>query len=161
MSIVSNSSPLIALASIDSLDLLHALYGIVHFPEAVYQEVVVSGAGRRGATTIANTHWIVRHGVKNRQTVAQLQSAGLNQGESEAVALALELSANLLIVDEYDARSIARQRGIAITGAVGVLIAAKNAGIVAAIKPLLSQLLAAGFYISPQIIADALHLAGE
>ena len=161
MSIVSNSSPLIALSAINSLDLLHALYDIVRIPEAVYQEVAVNGAGRRGATTIANTPWIVRHAVKDQQTVSQLQSAGLNQGESEVIALALELSASLLILDERHARTIARDRNLQVTGTLGVLIAAKDAGLFTEIKPLLDQLHTSGFYISPQIIAHALHLAGE
>jgi predicted nucleic acid-binding protein len=161
VSVVSNSSPLIALSAINSLPLLHALYGTIYIPEAVFQEVVVRGAGRPGGTAVANAPWLVRHPVTNQQPVAQLRSAGLDQGESEAIALALELSANLLIVDERDARAIARQHGLAITGAVGVLIAAKNAGMAAAIKPLLGQLSAAGFYISPQTIAHALLFAGE
>jgi predicted nucleic acid-binding protein len=161
VSVVSNSSPLIALSAINSLHLLHALYGTIYIPEAVFQEVVVRGAGWPGGTAVANAPWLVRHPVTNQQTVAQLLSAGLDKGESEAIVLASELSAGLLILDESHARTVARQRGLPVTGTLGVLIAAKNAGMVAAIKPLLGQLSAAGFYISPLIIAHALLLAGE
>lgn len=159
MTVVSNASPLIALAAINSLDLLQALYGSIHIPEEVYTEVVIRG--QSPAAAIATIPWIVRHVITDRQSVARLRTAGLDQGESEAIALALELSANLLIVDERLARSIARQHGLKITGAIGVLIAAKDAGIVTAIKPLLAQLVATGFYISPQLIAQVLQVAGE
>jgi predicted nucleic acid-binding protein len=161
LNVVSNSSPLIALSIANSLDLLHALYGTIYIPEAVFHEVVIRGAGRPGATAVANTPWIVQQAGANQQTVASLLSAGLDLGESEAIVLASELSAGLLILDESHARAVARQRGLPVTGTLGVLIAAKNAGMIAAIKPLLGQLSAAGFYIGPQIIAHALQLAGE
>ena len=86
---------------------------------------------------------------------------GLDLGECESIVLASELSADLLILDETHARTVARERGLPVTGTLGVLIAAKNVGLVASIKPLLAQLTAAGFYLTPQIIAHALHRAGE
>ena len=125
MNVVSDSSPLIALAAIDSLDLLRALYGSINIPDEVFNEVVVRG--RYPATAVANTHWITRRTVKDAQQVAQFRDAGLDQGESEAITLALELPASLLLVDEFAARKIARQHGLAITGVVGVLIDAKSA----------------------------------
>ena len=161
MIVVSNSSPLIALCIVNSLDLLHALYGTIHIPEAVFHEVVIRGGGRPGATAVANTPWIVQHAPANQQTVDQLLSVGLDKGESEAIVLASELSASLLILDESAARTVARRRGLQVTGTLGVLIAAKNARMVPAIKPLLGQLNAAGFYLSPQVIAHAIRLAGE
>jgi len=159
--VVSNSSPLIALSVINSLDLLNALYGTIYIPEAVFDEVVIRGAGRPGASAVANAPWIVQQVTANRKTVAKLLSAGLDKGESEAIVLASEVKAGLLILDERHARTVARQEGLPVTGTLIVLIAAKNAGMVAAIKPLLDQLIAAGVYISPQIISHALQLAGE
>lgn len=161
MVVVSNSSPLIALSIVNSLELLHSLYRTICIPAAVFHEVVIHGAGRPGATAVANSLWIVRQEAANQQTVAQLLSAGIDPGESEAIVLASELSARLVILDESRARMIARQRGLPVTGTLGVLIAAKGAGFVVAIKPLLGQLSGAGFYVSPQIIAHALRLAGE
>lgn len=159
MNVVSDSSPLIALAAINSLDLLRALFGSILIPNEVYNEVVVRG--RYPATAVATIPWITRRTVTDVQQVAQFRNAGLDQGESEAIALALELPANLLLVDEIAARKIARQHGLAITGVVGVLIYAKDAGLIVAIKPLLGKLVAAGFYCSPRLIAQALELAGE
>ena len=159
MNVVSDSSPLIALAAINSLDLLRALYGSINIPDEVFNEVVVRG--RYPATAIANTPWITRRTVKDVQQVAQFRDAGLDQGESEAITLALELPASLLLVDELAARKIARQHGLAITGVVGVLIDAKDSGLIVAIKPLFGKLVAAGFYCSPRLIAQALELTGE
>lgn len=159
MNVVSDSSPLIALAAINSLDLLQALFGSILIPDEVYKEVVVRG--RYPGTAVANIPWIIRRTVTDVQQVAQFRDAGLDQGESEAIALALEIRASLLLVDELAARKIARQRGLAITGVVGVLIDAKDAGFIVAIKPLLGKLVAAGFYCSPRLIAQALELAGE
>ena len=110
---------------------------------------------------MASAQWILQQAPANHRLVAQLLSAGLDQGESEAIVLASELSASLLILDESHARVVARQLKLSISGTLGILIAAKNAGIVARIKPLLTQLSASGFYITPQIIAHALTLAGE
>jgi len=69
--VVSNASPLIALSIINSLDLLYRLYGTIHIPEAVFYEVVIRGAGRPGATAVANTSWIVQRAPASQQTVAQ------------------------------------------------------------------------------------------
>lgn len=159
MNVVSDSSPLIALAAINSLDLLQALYGSIQIPDEVYKEVVVRG--RYPAAAVANIPCITRRSAKDLQQVAQLRDVGLDKGESEAIALALELPASLLLVDELAARKIARQHGLAITGVVGVLIDAKDSGLIVAIKPLLGKLVAAGFYCSPRLIAQALELAGE
>jgi predicted nucleic acid-binding protein len=161
MSVVSNSSPLIALAVIGSLDLLQALYGEIHIPEEVFTEVVIRGAGRPGASEVAGARWIVRHALVNRLVVAQLLDSGIDAGESEAIALATELSARLLILDERRGRTVARERNLLVTGTLGVLIAAKQARIVPAISPLLDGLLAAGVYLGPQLIESALQLAGE
>jgi predicted nucleic acid-binding protein len=161
MSVVSNSSPLIALAVIGSLDLLQALYGEIHIPEEVFTEVVIRGAGRPGASEVAGARWIVRHALVNRLVVAQLLDSGIDAGESEAIALATELSARLLILDERRGRSVARERNLLVTGTLGVLIAAKYSGLVPAIKPLLDGLLVAGVYLDAQLIETALQLAGE
>ena len=72
MIVVSNSSPLISLSAIGLFDLLNALYGTIHIPEAVYQEVVVTGAGRPGSEEVQAAPWIIRHEVKDFQAVARL-----------------------------------------------------------------------------------------
>ena len=69
MIVVSNATPLVALNAIGSLDLLANLFIEVHLPNAVYEEVVVAGAGRAGADAVAHAAWIVRRSVTNRNAI--------------------------------------------------------------------------------------------
>jgi len=99
MMIVSDASILINLARIGELDLLWKLYGELIVPEAVWQEVVVNGAGQPGAEDINTADWVKRALVKNRYLVQALRQ-DLDAGEAEAIALALEVEAELLLMDE-------------------------------------------------------------
>lgn len=94
MIVVSNASPLINLARIGDLDLLRRLYGEVVIPEAVWDEVVVSGAGQPGATEVAQATWIQKQAPGNRALIQVLRQ-DLDAGEAEAVALAVERTADL------------------------------------------------------------------
>ncbi|MFN2456338.1 MAG: DUF3368 domain-containing protein, partial [Pyrinomonadaceae bacterium] len=100
-------SPLIGLAAIGLFDLFDALYGKIHIPEAVYQEVVVTGVGRPGSKEVQSAPWIIRHKVTDQQAVTQLLAKGLDQGESEAIIAAQELNAELIILDDREARRYA------------------------------------------------------
>ncbi|MBC7218325.1 MAG: hypothetical protein H5U36_09390 [Candidatus Caldatribacterium sp.] len=73
MSVVSNASALINLARIGKLDLLHKLYGELIIPEAVWQEVVVEGAGQPGADEARRASWIKRCSVTNKRLVQALR----------------------------------------------------------------------------------------
>lgn len=160
MIVVSDSSPLIALASIGHLDLLRALYGRVLIPEAVRDEV--SGdIDRRGAREILLADWIE---VRPASDTIDLYLARtlVDAGEAEAIGLAIELNAELLIVDERRARDLATTMGLRITGVVGVLLEAKKRALVPAIKPVLDALSATGgFHLSRAFQAAALRAAGE
>ncbi len=151
MSIVSNASHLIGLSFIYELDLLRQMYGSILIPEAVWQEVGVAGVNQPGHDAFIKANWIERHSVKNRQlTMALLQD--LDAGEAEAIALALETNADLLIIDERLGRRTAQHFGLNVVGVVGVLVEAKHRGIVRAIKPYLDQLRdIAGFRISDEL----------
>jgi predicted nucleic acid-binding protein len=88
VSVVSDASPLVSLARLGHLELLHALYGDVLVPEAVWQELVVQGAGQPGAAELGRAPWIRRCTVGNRPLVEALWQH-LGAGEAEAIALAL------------------------------------------------------------------------
>lgn len=161
MSVVSDASPLIGLSAIHSLDLLHKLYGTIHIPGAVYREVR-RGALRPGAKEIAAASWIKRHTVKNKNIMLPpILAAGLGEGESEAIALAVELGATLIILDDRDARNYAKAQGLFVTGTAGILVAAKANGLIAEVKPRLDALIGAGIYIDFAIYQATLRLAGE
>jgi len=161
MSIVSNASPLINLARIGRLELLHKLYGEICVPDAVWQEVVVAGAGLPGAEQVVEALWIKRHSVANSALVRALQQ-DLDAGESEAIALAVELEAELLLMDESLGRETARHLGLRFIGIIGVLIEARHTGRIDAIKPYLDALReVAGFRVCQALYARVLQDAGE
>jgi predicted nucleic acid-binding protein len=86
MKVVSNSTPVIALSRINELELLHILFGTIIIPTAVYNEVVLEGAGRPGVKEVANAPWVIKMEVKNLLAVSMLQM-DLDRGEAEAVVL--------------------------------------------------------------------------
>ena len=139
MHVVSNSSPLINLARIGKLTLLRELFGVLIVPDAVWQEVVVEGAGQPGADEVRSAEWIQRQAVMNTQLVQALQQ-DLDAGEAEAIALSLELGADLLLMDENLGRQTARHLGLRYVGLIGALVMAKRRGLISAVKPHLDLL---------------------
>ena len=139
MRIISNASPLINLARIGKLDLLRELYGKLLLPEAVWHEVVIDGAGQPGADEVEGAIWIERRVAKNKQLVQALKQE-LDAGEAEAIVLALEEGADWLLMDEHLGRETAHHLKLRCIGLVGVLLAAKNKGLISAIKPCLDAL---------------------
>lgn len=157
MIVVSDTSPLLNLAVIGQLELLHLLYGDI--PQAVYDELVDTGANMPGSNTIQSTSWITVKHVENRLLVASLK---LQLDEGEAEALATELEADLLLVDERKARTVADHLGLKFTGLLGVLVEAKYKEHIANIKPLLNLLISqAGFWIAPTLYEYILETVGE
>jgi predicted nucleic acid-binding protein len=158
--VVADATPLICLAALGKFDLLGALYGRIAIPYAVYDEVVIQGAGRPGAAETAGAVWIDRISVRDPAKVASLLTQ-LDVGESEAIALAEELHADLVIMDEAAGRRILAARGIAFLGTVGVLMQAKQQGLLAALKPELDQLRAYGFHLTDRVYQACLAASGE
>jgi len=155
--VVSDTSPLRALAHLGLLDLLGALFGEVFVPPAVVAEL--QAARRRFPPLDVTALPSVRvQAPADTPLVATLRQT-LDLGESEAIALALELKAAILLMDEASGRAEARRRGLNVTGVLGIVRDAKRAGLIPAVKPLLDELVAGlGFYISDplraQILAD-------
>lgn len=161
MIVVSDASPLINLARISELSLLRKLYGALIIPQAVWQEVVVSGAGQPGAETIEAASWIEARSVRNEHLVRALRQ-DLDAGEAEAIALALEVEADLLIMDERAGRETARHLDVRVLGLIGVLTEAKRSGLIDAVKSRLDALRdLAGFRVSQPLYARVLQDQGE
>jgi predicted nucleic acid-binding protein len=155
--IVSNAGPLIALAKIERFELLRKLFSELCIPQAVYNEVVVIGAGRAGAneTEQAVGDWIEVQEVKDLVMVKSLLTK-LGKGESEAIALALETKADLVLLDDYKARATAEFMGLNMTGTVGMLNKAQKEGLISDLRPLLDELRARGFRLSDKVYAEIL-----
>lgn len=162
MTVVADASPLIGLSAIGLLDLLHTLYGTIHIPQAVYEEVVIKGKGKAGAGQVAAASWIIRHTITDQKAAQALRNqAKVQAGESEALVLATELSATLIILDDDAARRYAASAQLPFTGTLGVLLAAKAKGLIPAVKKPLDALIAYGIRISPVVYQSALTKAGE
>ena len=161
MIIVSNTSPINNLAGINQLDLIRQLYSSVIIPNAVYQELTSSDFPVAGAIEVQTLDWISRRQVNNRSLVDRLKKE-LDLGEAEAIALALELNADRLLIDERRGRVVAARLNLEYTGVLGILVEAKSQGIISSVKPLLDALInRAGFWVSESIYNDILQLAGE
>jgi predicted nucleic acid-binding protein len=120
--VVSDASPLISFARIGHFDLLPKLFGRILIPAEVYQEVVVDGAALPGAFQTARADWVEVVRVHDIQAVAAMKAeAGLGTGEASAIALAREIGADLLLVDERKARLVAKSNSIAVQGCIGIL----------------------------------------
>ncbi|MBC7225836.1 MAG: DUF3368 domain-containing protein [Thermoflexales bacterium] len=159
--IVSNASLLINLARIGHLDLLQAVYNELVIPEAVWEEVVVAGAGQLGAEQVRQADWIRVRPVTNRHLVNALRQ-DLDAGEAEAITLAAELGADLLLMDERLGRETARHLGLRCMGLIGVLVEAKHRGMIRAIKPYLDMLRdIAGFRIRDDLYQRVLEDEAE
>ena len=161
MNIVSNTSPLINLAMIGELELLHKLYDTICIPQAVYDEIVVQGNGQAGDEQIKNSSWIQVQTIKNELLVQSLLLE-LDKGEAEAIALAVETSAHLVLLDEKRGRTIAAHFKVRHLGLLGVLVQAKRTGLIPVVKPLIDHLRHhAGFWIDNKLYHYVLNSVNE
>jgi predicted nucleic acid-binding protein len=148
--VVSNSSPIIHLAKIGKLELLKEYFQTITVPEAVYRECVPEGKVREEVEIIKNADWIKVMQVESKKIVRLLQSL-LDDGESEAIALSLEIGADLILLDDSDAREKARLYGLKITGTIGILLQAKIERKIDSLKENLDRLKKTGFWLSNKL----------
>src|SRR5881394_1807529 len=130
--VISDASPLVHLGAIGRFELLKQLYPVLLIPPAVWTEVTVAGQGRPGAaelTSAVQAGWITLQ-TPAATTLARAELSGLDQGEAEALALALDTSAECVLLDELRGRAVARILGVRAIGTLGVLIEAKGRGFV-------------------------------
>ena len=161
MIVISDSSVLINLAWIKQLELLPQLYGQVIVPTAVWQEVVEEGAGKPGAEELKTADWLQVQEPENKPLVHSLRQ-DLDAGEAEAIALAIEQNADLLLMDERIGRAAAQHFNLPIIGLIGILITAKQKKMLPELKSSLDSLRQqAGFYISEPLYQRVLRDADE
>ncbi|MUL37305.1 DUF3368 domain-containing protein [Gloeocapsopsis dulcis] len=164
MIVVSDTSPITNLAAIGQLDLLRQLYAVIIIPTAVYNEMVNLDKIVPGAAEVQTLPWIQAQTVTDAQRVkdAQTSQSNIDLGEAEAIILALELNANLLLMDERRGRVLAVDLGLNVAGLLGVLLQAKRNGLISIVKPLMDQLIKqVDFRVSSQLYVTILQAAGE
>lgn len=123
--VVSNSTPLINFATINQLDLLRKLFGQIFIPQAVWDEVVIKGSRYESAILIKQAEWIKRKSIADKKFCSLLKQE-LDTGEAEAIVLAIELKADLILLDETEARSFAETLGLNFIGSIGCLVLSKR-----------------------------------
>ena len=161
MIVARDTSPLLSLTLVGQLDLLRQLYGSIVIPAAVRDELIVGGAAYGDGEEVIKQTWISVRPVDN-PIVLKLLQRELDRGESEALALAIELKADLILLDEFKARRLADDLEVPHTGVLDLLIEAKRLNYVAVIKPTLDDLIArAHFHVSHKLYERTLHSAGE
>jgi len=150
---VTDAGPLIYLAVLGRFSLLRDIFGRIYLPMAVYEEVVVRGAGLPGAyetRQAVEMGWLQRAQVRNRIPVDALLSE-LDIGEAEAIVLARELGVKRILVDDSAARTRARLMGLSVTGTIGVLLLARQGGVGVDLKQDLDVLIQHSFHISRRL----------
>jgi len=163
MIVISDTSTITNLVAIQYLQLLPQLYGQVYIPQAVYNELVDIHPPNLQTIQIREASWLEVRKINRGELVDRLQGAArLDAGESEAIALALEVKADLLLIDERRGRAEADRLGIRIIGLLGILVEAKQKSLIIAVKPILDDLIAkAEFRVSNLLYIKILNLVSE
>ncbi len=136
--VISNTTPIITLLGIGKLEILKDLYTQIIIPEAVAEEIEL-GKDKEAYIDLKNLDWIKIQALKDK-TVFDYLLNDLDEGEAEVIALAQELEADLLIIDEKLARKFAQLKGFPCVGTLGLLLKAKEKGLITQLKPLLTQM---------------------
>lgn len=160
MLVISDTSPIRALHWLGELHLLEELFGAVAVPPAVASELKRPRL-RYPAIDVTTLDFVQVVCPASAELVQKLQE-NLDPGESEALALALEDSASILLVDDLPARHKAEELGVTIVGTLGILLRGKQANLIPALKPLIDRLRnELGFFLSDEIVSLVLSRAGE
>jgi predicted nucleic acid-binding protein len=159
--VVSNTTPLIGLASIQRFQLLEQLFGEIHIPQAVYDEAVLAGREVGGARReVQAATWIKTLPVQDRLAVDVLLGE-LDLGEAETIVLAREIDADWVLMDEKKGRRKLAQLDLPKIGTLGILLKAKQLGLLSTIQPEIARLRQLGFSVSPSVVEAVLRQAGE
>lgn len=151
------------LAALGDFELLRTLFQEIAIPTAVFQEVVVAGARYPVSREVvtAQGKWIHVQSVKGGRELEVLRQAGLDPGESEALALAQELNSEGLLLDDSDAVRIASGMSLNVIRTPGIFRLAKQRGLILTVAPKLDALRSAGFWLRDDHYRIILQSAGE
>ena len=153
MIVVADTSPLTALISVGSVEILPKLFNRIIIPPAVWDELLA------GHSTLPS--WIEVTPVQHPELAVRF-AAQVDRGEAEAIELAKELKADRLLIDDMKGRRLAESEGLPIIGLLGVILIAKRSGIIPSARILLDELdCKAGIYLASNLVESALKSIGE
>jgi predicted nucleic acid-binding protein len=159
MIVVSDAGPLDFPGAAGHLGLLRDLFDRVVVPEAVWREVLTVGPDRPGAAATRASTWI--QVMRADEGTASRLREQLDPGEAEAIVLAAEIKADVLLIDDQAGRRVATDLGLAIIGTLGVLLHARRAGLLPAVRPVIEAFVRLGFHATPELVEKVAALAGE
>jgi hypothetical protein len=158
MPVVSNTSPILNLAVIDRLSLIREQFTTVVIPKGVLKELRV-GENLPGSKKILDAleaKWLQVEEIQD-SAMLRILKRELDAGEAEAIALAAETSAQWILLDESEARRIARDLGLKVTGVLGILLRACRQKRIPSLRTEMERLREkAGFYIADHLFEDLL-----
>ena len=152
--IVADTSPLIAFKYAEAMDVLKSLFKMVVVPPAVWRELTV-----KEKEFFESLDFVVVKNPSDRRLVNALQLM-VDEGEAEAIVLALERKSKLMI-DDLRGRKTSKKMRVSVLGVLGVLKLAKRSGVVKKVKPLIEKMISKGYYISRELVEKFLEDLGE
>ena len=163
MIVISDTSVITNLVAIHHLCLLQQFYDLILIPEAVYRELADIDPPVPGPVEVQTLDWLEVLSLRDRTIADQLQNQfQLDPGESEAIALALEINADLLLIDERRGRAEATRLGLRLTGLLGMLVEAKQRSLIPSVKPLMDALIdTSAFRVSQPLYEQILQMVDE
>ncbi len=161
MIIVSDTSPISNLVTIGRLPILREVFAEIVVPPSVNDEILALDQFGIDLTDYTSATWIKAIQPIDTRKVRSLETK-LDRGEAQAIVVALEIGCDLLLMDERLGTSIARSEGLRTIGLLGVLVRAKELGIIESVRALLSELRdTAGFWIDDELERAVLSEVGE
>jgi len=157
--IVADASSIISFARANRLDLLKQVVKNLIIPEAVYEEIVIKGSGKPGASEVNSALWIEVRKINARNKLAALPDI-LGEGEKEAIVLAEEQE-SFLLIDDPQARREAQRRKLKLISSPDILQEAKNQNLIPNVRGALDAFIKEGFRISDKLYRDILKRAEE
>ena len=152
--IIGDSSALVSLATMDRLDLLEKIFGKIYVPQAVYDEVTISYKPQ----SVKLKEFLSNKVVSVELDISKM---GLGQGELEAIALYKNMNSDFLLIDDRRAKKFAQLNGVNVIGSLGVMILAKESGLMESIRDDLEKLVSSSLFISQSLIDRVLMSVGE
>lgn len=159
--VIPNTTPLINFAEIGRLDMLEELFGEITVPPSVVRELGAKAELFPSAALAADAVFLRVRPAANLSLI-QILMRDIHEGEAECIALAMEQTSALLLLDDVYARSVAEHHGLLFMGTMGCLKLAKERGLIPAIAPLVAELRTrARFWLSEELVHQVLRDAGE